>query len=88
MTLYEYEQAVEAVGLVPIRIGNASDDWFVTGSDPVIGTKRPRGSEVEITSQAERRKVKSGFRSSFKGVGTAMMTTSTESNNFGLSVAT
>jgi len=51
MTVSEYEQAITAVELVPIRLGNPADDWFVTETSPVIGTKLPRGSEVEITSQ-------------------------------------
>ena len=51
MTVSAYEQAIIAVDLVPIRIGNTEDDSFVTETAPVIGTKLPRGSEVEITSQ-------------------------------------
>ena len=51
MTVSAYEQAIIAVELVPIRIGNTKDDSFVTETAPVIGTKLPRGSEVEITSQ-------------------------------------
>ena len=51
MTVSAYEQAIIAVELVPIRIGNTEDDSFVTETAPVIGTKLPRGSEVEITSQ-------------------------------------
>jgi hypothetical protein len=51
ITVSAYEQAIVAVELVPIRIGNTEDDSFVTETAPVIGTKLPRGYEVEITSQ-------------------------------------
>ena len=51
MTLAAYEEAIVKVELVPIRIGNASDDWYVIKTTPVIGTKLPRGSEIEIESQ-------------------------------------
>jgi hypothetical protein len=51
MTLAAYEEAVIKVELVPIRIGNASDDWYVIKTTPMIGTKLPRGSEIEIESQ-------------------------------------
>jgi hypothetical protein len=46
MTLAAYEEAIIKVELVPIRIGNASDDWYVIKTTPVIGTKLPRGSEI------------------------------------------
>ncbi len=51
MILSNYEAEVIRVELIPIRIGNADDDWYVTNTDPQIGKKLPRGSEIEIESQ-------------------------------------
>jgi hypothetical protein len=51
MVLSDYEAEVIKVELVPIRIGNADDNWYVIGTTPQIGEKRPRGTEIEIESQ-------------------------------------
>jgi hypothetical protein len=51
MILSDYEAEVIRVELIPIRIGNADDNWYVTNTDPQIGKKLPRGSEIEIESQ-------------------------------------
>ena len=51
MVLSDYESEVIKVELVPIRIGNADDNWYVIKTTPQIGEKRPRGSEIEIESQ-------------------------------------
>jgi hypothetical protein len=51
MVLSDYEAEVIKVELVPIRIGNADDNWYVIDTTPQIGEKRPRGTEIEIESQ-------------------------------------